>query len=171
LSEELKENIVQQDLGKLEGFLDDYEAKIGLVNITGSDVSSYLNLNQDSLRKLSPDDCAEGAFLLMKESLYVQHEINKYKAQLEWAKGRIERTIAGDLNNHGGRFATFETRQILAIKNNSYAQQLQQIVDRAQRIITRLSYLPNRLHDIANVLLDFRYTKTRSEKNETTRSS
>jgi len=170
LSEE-RNTKVQIDLGKMNDFLDGYEKKIGLSNISESDVSQYLNMNQDMLRKLTPDDCAEGAYLLTQEALFIQHEINKHQAQLDWAQARINKEIAPDLNNFGGRFATFETRQILAIKNNGYASELQTIVDKAQRIITRIAYLPNKLHDLAKVLLDYRHTKMRNEKNETTRST
>jgi len=155
----------------MDNFLDSYEKKIGLGNIGESDVGIYLNMNQDLLRKFSPDDCADGAYLLTQEALYVQHEINKYQAQADWAKSRIDKEISGQLDQYGSRFATFETRKVLAIKNNSYAAELQGIVDRAQRIIARLSYLPNKLHDLAKVLLDYRHTKMRNEKNEVTRTT
>lgn len=163
MSEEINKSVVQQDLAKLEGFLEDYEAKIGLTKFGTSDVSKYLTIDQQGLKMLSPEECGEAAYLLNQEAMYIQHELNKYQAQMDWANARINRSIAADLNNHGGRFATFETRQILAVKSNSYAKELQGIVDKAQRIITRLSYLPNRLKDLANVLLDYRHSKMRSE--------
>lgn len=162
MSEELN-----PDLKKVDDFLDAYENKIGLRGISESDVSKYLSMNQDGLQKMSADDCAEAAFILTKEALFVQHEINKYQAQMDWAKARIDRTIAGDLHNHGTRFSTFETRQTLAIKSNSATQNLQKIVDRANRIITRINYLPNHLRNLANVYLDIRHTKVRSEYEST----
>lgn len=168
LNEEPKSKVVQ-DLEKMDNFLDSYEQKIGIGNIGESNVDQYLNMNQDMLRKLSPEDCAEGAYILTQEALFVQHEINKHQAQMDWASARIAKTISGELDQYGGRFATFDTRKILAIKHNSYASELQGIVDKAQRIITRISYLPNKLHDLAKVLLDYRHTKLRVDKNETTR--
>lgn len=170
MSEEHKNrNIVQEDLIKLDDFLDKYETKVGLSGLTESDVSKYLSMNQDDLRKLTAEECSEGAYLLMKEALYIQHEINKHKAQMEWAKARIDKTIASELQNYGTRFSTFETRQILAIKNNSYANDLQKIVNRCQLIITRLSYLPSHIKNIADVLSYYKNNKNLSDKHENTR--
>ena len=153
----------QTPLEKLETALESYEKSIGLSKFTETDVTKYMNLNADDLRKMSPEECTEGAYLLNQEALYVQHEINKYKAQMDWANSRINRAISKDVaqqgSGNGKDYTPFEYKRINAIKTNSAAQPLQEIVDKAERIIARLSYIPNHLSKLASVLLDYRHNK------------
>lgn len=146
-------------LETLETTLDSYEKSIGLTGLRETDVSLYLNLNSEDLRKMEPEECAEGAYLLNQEALYVQHEINRYKAQMDWAISRINRIVTKDIPQYGDRFTPFEYKRVLAIKSDSAAQALQQTVDKAERIIARLSYIPNHLSKLASVLLDYKHSK------------
>lgn len=155
-----EKTVAELGVDKLDDFLDNYEKGVGLPKMGETDISRYLNLTSEQLNKMTAEECAEGAYLLNQEALYVQREINKYQAHMGWANSRIMRAIAGDIENHGGRYAKDDARRVLAIKGNSAAQDLQKIVDKAERIISRLSYVPNHLTKLANTLLDYRFTKT-----------
>lgn len=157
--EEVSKTRSEQTADKMDESLDKFELGIGIPKMKETDVAQYLNMNAETLNRLTAEECAEGAYLLNQEALYVQRTINKYKAHMDWANSRIMRAIAGDIENHGGRFTRDDARRVMAIKSNSAAQELQVIVDRAERVIARLSYVPNHLTKIASVLLDYRYTK------------
>lgn len=164
LSEEIPQTPTEKTpLEKLDYSLEVYEESIGLKGFTETDVSKFMSMNAEDLRKLSPEECVEGAYLLNQEALYVQHEINKYKAQLDWANSRINRAISKDVAQYSAGnskdYTPFEYKRINAIKGNSAAQPLQQVVDKAERIIARLSYIPNHLSKLASVLLDYRHNK------------
>jgi len=160
----LNEEINTTGVDKLDAALDEYEKKIGLSNLKESAVTQYLNLTQEVLRKMSPEECGEAAYLLNQEALFVQHEINKHKAQMDWANSRINRIIYSQLQNYGGKYDNHDVRRTLAIKGDSAAQELQKVVDKADRIISRLSYVPNHLSKLASVLLDYRHTKVASTR-------
>jgi hypothetical protein len=160
----LNEEINTTGVDKLDAALDEYEKKIGLSNLKESAVTQYLNLTQEVLRKMSPEECGEAAYLLNQEALFVQHEINKHKAQMDWGNSRINRIIYSQLQNYGGKYDNHDVRRTLAIKGDSAAQELQKVVDKADRIISRLSYVPNHLSKLASVLLDYRHTKVASTR-------
>lgn len=161
MSEEIQPE--KTPLQKLNDALDTYENKIGLSGFTNTDVAKYMSMTSEDLRKLSPEECTEGAYLLNQEALYVQHEINKYKAQMDWATSRINKAISKDIAQYGNGnskdYTPLEYKRINAIKGNSAAQSLQPIVDEAERIIARLNYIPNHLSKLASVLLDYRHNK------------
>jgi hypothetical protein len=159
LSEETPQQKPENPLETLDKALDSYEESIGLKKFTETDVTVYMNLNSEDLRKMSPEECVEGAYLLNQEALYVQHEINKHRAQMDWAIARINREVTKDIPQYGDRFTPFDYKRVLAIKNSASASKLQQIVDKAERIIARLSYIPNHLTKLASVLLDYRHNK------------
>lgn len=159
----------EEDLDKLDLGFEKYEKGVGLVKMGSTDISNYLNVTAESLNRMTAEECVEGAYLLNQEALYVQREINKYKAHMDWANARIMRAIAADIENYGGRYAKDDARRVLAVKANSAAQELQKIVDRAERVIARLSYVPNHLTKLANVLLDYRFTKTEASKTHSNR--
>ena len=162
MSEEIQQP-QKTPLESLNDALDKYESKIGLAKFTETDVSKYMCMTSDDLRKLSPEECTEGAYLLNQEALYVQHEINKYKAQMDWANSRINNAISKEIAQYSASqskdYTPFEYKRINAIKGNSAAQPLQKVVNEAERIIARLSYIPNHLSKLAQVLLDYRHNK------------
>lgn len=161
MSEATKNN-TEQALDKVNTYLDGYEDRIGLGSFQQTNVSDYMKLTQEKLRKMSPEDCAEAAYLLMQEATFVQHEINKHQAQKDWASAALDRAIAPHLHQYGGKFATYETRKILATKESDYAQQLQAIISRSERFIARLAYIPQHLSKLASTLLDYKTTKMRA---------
>lgn len=169
-SQEPKLNFAETEAAKLNSFLDTHVENLGLGKLTDSPVNQYLKLTSSDLRGMSPEACFEAAYLLNQEALFLQNEINKQQAQLDFAKARLAKTIAPVLNNYGGKYCSFETRQMLAIRENSYAQQLQTIIHKSERIIARLNYLPSQLRNLAQVLTDYMKTKARAN-NEAARTA
>lgn len=160
-------NSGEQDLVKLDDYLDKYMQKIGVGDIIQYDVSKYLKMTEDCMRKLSPDECYLAAFTLKTEALYIQAEINKLNGHIAWAKARINEIISPELSSYAGKNISFDTQRTLAIKNNSAAKNLNdKILKSAERRLERLQYLPNNLKDISEVFLKYAYYKTNGDKNE-----
>lgn len=150
--------------------LDEYVVKLGLGKMINQEVQAYLNLNKEQLAKMTADECMEAAFLLQREALYVQDEINRNEAQITWSTVRIRKSIAADLHNYGTKFTTSEDRAILATKANSYTADLDAKANEARIKIARLNYIPTHLKSIAATLIDYSHVK-RGRNYETTRSS
>lgn len=161
-------NSGEQDLAlaKVDEYLDGYCEKIGLKSFTESDISFYMELNQEGLRKLSPEECYEGAYILKKEALYVQSQANKIAAQLKWAQGRVSAIISPELQSYGGRNISFETQRNLAIRNNDVARNIHNnIIKKCELTLERLSYIPKQLGDLADVLLKYATMKIGEVRN------
>lgn len=146
----------EQKLAELEKVLDSYENDLGLKIAASPDVEKYLNISQDELKCLSPEECGEAAFLLAQEALFIQKEINKHKTRLDWAKFHIDRVIAPLI----GQYDKFTpNKKELAIKNDAYASKLNVLLARATHCINRLSYLPGQMRFMAETLIEYQRTK------------
>lgn len=159
---------IEKEVGQLNTFLDNYMSNIGLGKLSESDISRYINLNEPKLKAMSAEECSMGAYLLSQEALFVQSEINKYQAQFDFAKAKIKRSVAAKLSEYGGKFATNETREILAIRDNSYAQDMLVVANKCERIIARLQYIPTQLRAMSDKLDNYYNYKMRTG-NETSR--
>jgi hypothetical protein len=161
---------VQQEVDAVDSYLKEYMGRTGLAGLSSTEVSPYLSMTEAKLKALSAEGCATGAYLLTQEALFVQGELNRYQAKLDFLKGKIKRTIAGKISEYGGRFATAENREILAIKDNSYAQELLGEANKYERIIVSLQYIPTQLRHLSDTLINYYNYKMRTG-NETTRPS
>ena len=154
----------------LDEMLTAYSGKLGLGTMINQDVTKYLNITQEQLAKMSPDECMEAAFLLEREALFLQQEINNNQAQIDWITIRIKKTITADVANYGGKYTPYEDRAVLAIKGNSYAAELDAKANKAKLNITKLNYIPTHLKNIAATLTKCSFSK-RGVNHETSRSS
>lgn len=162
-------SLAQKQFNSVEDYLNKYEASVGLGKITESNVDEYLNLTEQKLRSFSAEKCGEGAYLLNLEALYVQREINRHQAQVDFLNGRIRALIASTMNNYGTKYTTTDDRKTLAINGNDHTKELQKLATKSSLYIARLAYLPNHLKSLASVLLAYQNTKMRSGHNEATR--
>ncbi len=160
--------VAEQETLKLTTYLDSYMNKVGLGNLTESDVAKYFNLTEAKLKAMSAEECSVGSCLLVQEALFIQGEINKHQAQLDFAKSKMKRSVAAKVSEYGGKFSTNETRETLAIKDNSYASEFLAIANKCERIITRLEYIPMQLRSLAEMLNNYHNYKMRTG-NETAR--
>lgn len=155
----------EPDLDKVDSFLDSYTNKMGLSGIVEQDVGKYLNYSEEDLKKASPDECYYASFILKKESLYVQSQINKINAQLTWARSRINAIISPELSSYASRGVSFDTQRNLAIKNNAAAQSLHNnVVKKNELCLERLQYIPKQLNDIADIFIKYAYHKIEVNK-------
>jgi len=150
---------VEDRLEQVETILREYEKSLGLDLSLESDDYNFLNTTPAQLRKMSPEECGEVAFVLSQKSLHIQREINKHTQRINWAKTNIDTMIAGNIDSYGSKYTPYENRRILAIKDNDYTSRLYQIIVKAQQVIDRLSYIPNKISYMSKTLIELQTTK------------
>ena len=163
MSGESEYNRVDQRLLEVERLLEEYNSTLGLKSQTVStDVSKYLHMNVHQLRKMSPEECCEAAFLLAQQSLYVQQEINKHNQRINWAKTNINTMVASLVEQYGGKFTPYESRKLLAVRDNEYTSHLHDISVKAQQVVDSLSYIPQKIKVVSDILLQYQKAKEKS---------
>lgn len=150
---------VDERLVEVEAILEEYEKSLGIEIAFESDKYNFLNITPSQLRKMSPEECGEVAFVLSQKSMHVQYEINKHSQRINWAKTNIDTMIAGSIDSYGGKFTPYENRKMMAIKDNDYTSRLHQIMVKAQQVIDRLSYIPSKIAYMSKTLLELQTTK------------
>ena len=150
---------VEDRLQAVESMLEEYEKSLGIDLQFNSNDHGLLNLTIDRLKKMSPEQCGEIAFILSQKSLHLQHEINKQTQRVNWAKTNIDTMIAGVVDTYGTKYTPYENRKTLAIKDNEYTNKLYEVIVKAQQIIDRLSYIPNKIAYMSKTLLELQTTK------------
>lgn len=144
----------------LDKILDEYEAQIGLkMPANNNTVEEYLNLTEESLRRMNPEDCGVGAALMSQFAFHLQKAINKEIARVNWADGAIKRTIANEISQYVAPSA--EERKNLAIRGNERAIKLERIRVNAQARVDRISYLSSKVESIAEKLNSLQQSKRR----------
>jgi hypothetical protein len=153
------ENTPEKKLEALETILDEYDKKLGLGLTASDEVVKYMDMGIEELRKMSPEECGEAAFILSKEAAYIQKEINKHKTRFDWANFHIDREVANQLSQYDNSMSWGQKRT-LAIRGNDYANKLHILMARAQHCINRLSYLPGQIRYMSETLIEYQKSKT-----------
>jgi len=149
-------------LSKLEEVLRKYEEGIGLPPAPENDEAEFfLSLKKDQLRKLSAEECGEGAYLLKQRAYHIQRSLNIETSHLNWSESKIREAIAGAVGKCPGY--SYEERRAVAVTpaNNHYAHKLECIKVQIQLRLDRLNYLANRLSEMARALEELQQTKRR----------
>ncbi len=133
----------------LEKVLEEYEDQIGL-KVAGRK-TSYLNLTEEEIRGLTVDMAGEIATSLAFYSLYLQKELNKQIGRVNWCEANL-RIVYGEQSNDYSSYSSYEEKKNLIIRDNEYALRLFQLRTKAQTVVDRLSYLPNKIEFIVKTL-------------------
>ena len=160
MSGNIELNRVDQRLEDVEKLLWEYQKSLGLnQGIQGTDLGKYLNLKIEQLRKMSPEECAEASFALAQQALHVQQETNKHNQRINWAKTNINMMVTPHIDNYGGKYTSFESRKLLAIKDNEYTLKLFNLMVKAQQAVDMLAYVPSKIKFVADMLSEYKRTK------------
>lgn len=151
----------EQKLQATNDGLDKYEQGIGLPNVTSlaveAEAKRILNLEPSVLNKMSATECGESAFCLRQYSWYLQRSLNKERTNMKWAEESTKRTIAATIHNYRG--VSYEERKMQAVKDNDVASNLDTLRIKAQLKIDRISFLADKIGDMAKSLESLQFTK------------
>ena len=150
----------KQRLDKINKALEEYEHSIGIpVLAPHNEAERYLNMSHKEMNHLSDIDCGEAATVLAQYSFHIQRAANKELGIANWADDMAKKAIASELQQYRG--ASFEERRMQALKENEYANKLDQIRIWARARYDKIAFLSNRIEFIARTFMDLQQTKRR----------
>jgi hypothetical protein len=155
----------KEQVDEWDKVLDEYESSLGLGqynsthSFTESELNNYLNMNRDSIEKLTPEDCAQVAYRLGQYAFFIQRTLNREIARHNWSEESIKETIADEINNYKGY--GFVEKSLQAIKHNDKAASLNKIKKYAKQRMDRLSYLANSIKNLSDIMLAVQKTKVK----------
>ena len=132
-----------------------------------TDVMDYLRLSQPVLRKMCPEECGEVAYLLQQEAVFIQLLLNELKTKMDWAKFRLDKIVAKEVQSYD-RYIPLELKRHLIADNNSAAREYQNIFNKAERLFTRMNFIPTQLRASAETMLRYLNTKERQKYGNST---
>ena len=144
---------------QVEKALKQFEVAVGLGSLAPTAVDRWINITPLLLNKLSEQECAEGAYLLVQEATFVQSQINVLQSKIDWCNRKINSIIAPIIKNQITRYMENELKRAYAVKQDDVAERLQQIADEASSYHSRLLYLPNSLRAQADKLTKYQEIK------------
>ncbi len=157
-------NYAKQKLEKVNKALDEYEQGKGLTKCQPhNEADRYVNMKQEEIRKLTPEELGEAAVLLAQFSYHIQRALNEETSRVAWAEDEVKRAISGEVNQYQG--SSYEERKLLAIKENEYARKMDYIRSYAKARADRLGYLSSKMEFLARMFSDLRQTKKREFNN------
>jgi len=148
---------VSDELDKLMGQFAHFES---------TDIIQYIQMDKAVMRKLPPEECGEIAYLLQQESIYIQLLLNELKTKMDWAGYNIAKIVANEIGSYD-KYMPAEYKKHLIVSNNSAASHYQAIYNKAERLFTRLNFIPTQLTKQADTLMRYASTKERQNYGNT----
>jgi hypothetical protein len=156
----VQETKVDEGLRQLEAILEEYTASVGVGKISSVEVERYLSLSPEQLKVMSPEDCGIASHMLAREATYLQKQINRHTAILNWANTNLSFLAHKNMHKHlVGQFAAPEQRRALVIAGMPLAQRFQRLIKHAKIKLDSISYLPQQIRYQADMLRDIAMTK------------
>lgn len=129
----------------LDSFEDEFEI----------DECPALHFDHEDIQKMSYDECMEWAVEIRSFAMMIQKAINRQTAYRTWLEAKITLAIANDLQNYEGYYS-FDQRRSVAIVNNEYAKQLEEMRINVQMKLDMLHSYPFQINQISTALLEKR---------------
>jgi hypothetical protein len=149
------------DMKEIDDFLDQYEQSVGLPTLKPVEAPECLSMSLEELRKKSPDELSEYAFLIGQYQLYIQRQINKNKAWFRWYKAKSDEYAAYYLKDASG----YGQEKILQARNGpEICQKLNAFGRKIEMQLERLAFVPQNLESMANNIRDLKFSALRREK-------
>ncbi len=146
--------LANQELIDRKKGMNKYEGSIGLPIITPrTDECEYLDITGNEISKFTPEQCGEAATDLAAYSIYIQRLLGREKGILRWLEAKIDLSIAGELNSYSGYYS-HNQRRAVAIINNAYAKELEDMRINSQIKVDSLEGLTYQINQLCRVLLE-----------------
>lgn len=153
------QNMAKQKFDKKLENISQYEHKLGLTLLDSDrDECKWLNLAGKDIYEFTPDMCDEAATDLAAYGIFIQRQLNKERALMKWLEARINLSIASELNSYEGYYS-HEQRRAVAIINNAYAKELEELKINCQIKVEMLDGVTYQINQLCRVLLDAKATK------------
>lgn len=152
--------MIEEKVQEIQKFLKDHSQKIGLGKLVSySKTEYYLNISPENLRKLSSQECAEAANILVRQSLFIQGQINYEQAIAKWCAEYIDYIIAPSISKQGDKFTPYPYRKSMAIAQEPVAIYLHKMLSRLKLKIENMNFLQSRLDKVAETFTQLYFSK------------
>lgn len=147
--EELK---VEDAWKKVNDVVQEYLSSLGVNKIQyNPEVEEVLNLTRSQIRNMQDVELRENSFLLSQYSLFVQREINRHYAQLEWANQNLNALVGKYASNYGTQYTKWEEKYAMIVSDNAYAKSLFQMVKQASLRVKNLEFISGKISLLARI--------------------
>lgn len=144
----------------IQSLIKKYQGQVGIGELTpNNEVNRFLNMTLNEQRKMDAIECGEASVVLSQSAVYIQLEINKTQADINWCNKYIDFLIADKIATSGNKYTPFDYKRIIAIRNNDVALELQAIINKAELRIDILKYIPNQIRGVASSFSELQQTK------------
>lgn len=127
-------------------------------NLFTEEIWEYIRLNREQMQKLSANDCAEIAFILRQQALFVQMKLNKITACTKSIMYDMDMMIAPQLREYD-KFVKYEERRLLATRENDVLIKMSAQLNDLEQKKEALEYVGQRLENMSMSMNDIRRTK------------
>jgi hypothetical protein len=145
---------------RLNQLLDDYDNRLRL-GVSASPISSfeqYSTLSKDELDKYSPENCDEAALELMQYSIFLQREINRERARLNWCDAYIHNAIASQWNSYD-KYIPKEIRIPMIADENPVLKTVLRLKAKITSLINSTDNLPHLVKHYADLFSGYARSK------------
>lgn len=150
MSGEQELKTVDEQLREIKQTINGYYQQLNLEQLgVTSEVDKYLEKNEKQRSKMLPEECAIAASILHQHAAYLQIEVNRQLAVINFCNKRIMEILGDKVSQYGSKYTKYEQRLALAIKESEVAQKLQAVRNEAQLRVDTLNYLPPYITNIA----------------------
>lgn len=135
--------------------LAEYEDKHGLTPIIPpgdkEELQEYLDMDKTHIESLSKRSAIAISIRLAQYAFYINRLTNKHKSMMTWINHKMEKIIAGEINQYDS-YKKYDINVALIAKNNSAAAELNVMKLHVQQIIDRLDNVSNGIKNISYVI-------------------
>lgn len=141
----------EEQLEQLNKLLVNYDITMGLGTpmVASNAIEKYLKATQADLKSMSQQECCEANVLFNQAATFIQRELNKQSAILEWAEDKLKRLIAGEIENAGSKYMPYDYRKELVVAQNDVAVKLSKVITEAKLRVKSMEFIPTQLRNHA----------------------
>jgi len=158
----------KEKMEKIEAVLDEYEHQCGFPQLKSpgqeKELDEYLNMDRETVEKLTPDAACSLAYRLSQFAFYIQRLYNREKSRKTWAETELNRVIAGHIEDYS-QYLKYEMRTAMVCRENAYATNVQNIVRYAAQRMQRLEDLSAGIQNLAGAIRSVGYVKQQINRN------
>jgi hypothetical protein len=146
---------------KILRLAEEYTAnKLGLRLTQQNDLNKYLNLTPDDIRRMSYEECGEASYILAASTVYIQLELNRITADINWCERALNFILAKELEQFGGsKYTPYEQRKLLIIGSNEAAAKLNELIVNARVRLDSANFLPAQIKNVMTAINNIQQSK------------
>ncbi len=147
------------ELIQFDQALNNYTQKVGFVRLLhNTEITKYLEYNREDLQRLSPNECLEVAHLLIRESAFIQQQINQNNAKINWIDAKINKKTAEKWGEFD-KYMPFEQKKMCTIQSDDSLMELYKTKLTLSTQNDLVLYIPTYLRALADNLQEISRSK------------